>query len=119
VSGVEVSAQVKGGEMKVLAILGDKRLGIFPDVPTAKELGINVNINTFRGLGGPARIPNDRVKILHDGFKKMMDDPAFTGVMNKMGLGIDYRNTKDYIKLTNDTAKSLTPVLKDLGLYKK
>jgi tripartite-type tricarboxylate transporter receptor subunit TctC len=119
VSGAEVSAQVKGGEMKILAILGDKRLAIFPNVPTALELGVKVNINTFRGLGGPARISNDRVKILHNGFKKMMEDPAFTSVMKKMGLGIDYRNTKDYIKLTNDTAKALAPVLKNLGLYKK
>jgi tripartite-type tricarboxylate transporter receptor subunit TctC len=119
VSGAEVSAQVKAGEMKILAILGDKRLEIFPDIPTAKELGVDVNINTFRGLGGPAGIPEDRVKILHDGFKKMMEDPAFTDVMEKMGLGIDYRNTEDYIKLTEDTAKSLEPVLKELGLYKK
>ncbi|WHH58028.1 tripartite tricarboxylate transporter substrate binding protein [Petroclostridium sp. X23] len=119
VSGAEVSAQVKAGEMKVLAVLGEQRLDVFPDVPTAKEEGIDVNINTFRGLGGPADIPEDRVKILHDGFKKMMEDPAFTDVMKKMGLGIDYRNTENYIKLTDDTAQALEPVLKDLGLYKK
>jgi tripartite-type tricarboxylate transporter receptor subunit TctC len=119
VSGAEVSAQVRGGDLTMLACMGDKRLGIFPDIPTMKEKGINVNINTFRGLGGPAGIPDDRVKILHDGFKKMMEDQEFTSALNKMGLGIDYRSTADYKKLATDTADALAPVLEVLGLIRK
>lgn len=119
VSGAEVSAQVKAGELKVLGIMGDKRLDIYPDVPTMKEQGVDVVIYTFRGLGGPKGIPDDRVKILHDGFKKMMEDPSFVEIMNKMGLGIDYRGPEDYKKLAEDTANELEPVLKDLGLYKE
>jgi tripartite-type tricarboxylate transporter receptor subunit TctC len=119
VSGAEVSAQVRGGDLTMLACMGDMRLGIFPDIPTMKERGINVNINTFRGLGGPAGIAEDRVKILHDGFKKMMEDPEFSNTLNKMGLGIDYRSTADYKKLALDTADALAPVIEALGLVRK
>jgi len=100
VSGAEVSAQVKAGELKVLGVMGDNRLDIYPDVPTMKEQGVDAVIYTFRGLGGPNGIPEDRVKILHDGFKKMMEDPSFIETMNKMGLGIDYRGPEDYKKLS-------------------
>ena len=113
-SGAEVSAQVKAGNMKILAILGDKRMPIFPDIPTAQELGYNINLNTFRGLGGPAGLPADRVTILHDAFKKMTSDPDFISVMDNLGLGIDYRNTAAYVKLTEDTAHDLSTVLKSL-----
>jgi len=114
VSGAEVSAQVLAGEMKVLAVFGEKRMDIFPNAPTAREQGFDVVVNTFRGMGGPAGIPEDRVKILHDGFKAMMEEPEFIKILENMGLGIDYRNTADYYKLTEETAKTLEPVLKSL-----
>ncbi len=114
VSGAEVSAQVRAGEMKILAVFGENRMPIFPDVPTAREQGIDVVTNTFRGLGGPAGIPEDRVAILHKGFKAMMEEPEFIKVISNMGLGIDYRSTEDYYKLTDDTAARLAPVLESL-----
>ncbi|PKL07486.1 MAG: ABC transporter substrate-binding protein [Spirochaetae bacterium HGW-Spirochaetae-7] len=114
VSGAEVSAQVRAGEMKILAVFGERRMDIFPNVPTAKEQGYDVVVNTFRGLGGPVGIPEDRVKILHDGFKAMMEEPEFISLISKMGLGIDYRNTADYYKLTDATAAALAPVLESL-----
>lgn len=114
VSGAEVSAQVRAGEMKTLAVFGEKRMDIFPDTPTAREQGYDIVVNTFRGLGGPAGIPEDRVAILHEGFKKMMEEPDFVKVISNMGLGIDYRNTADYYKLTEETAKTLAPVLESL-----
>ncbi len=114
VSGAEVSAQVRAGEMKILAVFGEKRMDIFPETPTAREQGFDIVVNTFRGLGGPVDIPEDRVAILHEGFKKMMEEPEFVKVISNMGLGIDYRNTADYYKLTDETAKTLAPVLESL-----
>jgi len=114
VSGAEVSAQVRAGEMKILAVFGERRMDIFPNIPTAREQGFDVVVNTFRGLGGPVGIPEDRVKILHDGFKAMMEEPEFITLINNMGLGIDYRGTEDYYKLTDATAAALAPVLESL-----
>lgn len=116
VSGAEVSAQVKAGELAMLACMGDTRMPMFPDVPTMMELGLDVNVNTFRGLGGPAGIPADRVAILQEGFKKMMEDPIFIDLMGKMGLGIDYRDAAGYAKLADDTSKALSSTIEELGL---
>ncbi|GAB6276032.1 MAG: tripartite tricarboxylate transporter substrate binding protein [Rectinema sp.] len=118
VSGAEVQSQVKAGELTMLACMGDKRLANFPEVPTLMELGYNVNINTFRGIGGPKGLPADRVKILHDAFKKMMEEQEFVQTLTKMGLGIDYRSTADYKKLADDTAATLAPILTELGLLR-
>jgi tripartite-type tricarboxylate transporter receptor subunit TctC len=112
VSGAEVSAQVRAGTMKVLAVFDEKRLDFFPDVPTAREQGVDVVISTFRGLGGPAGIPDERVKILHDGFKAMMDEPGFSNLLGNLGVGIDYRNPQDYFKQTEDAVKTLAPLIK-------
>jgi len=111
-SGAEVSAQVRAGSMKILAVFNDQRMDIFPNVPTAKEQGFNVVISTFRGLGGPAGIPANRVQILHDAFKAMMQEEVFVGIMSNMGLGTDYRNSQEYQKLTDDTARILSPLVR-------
>lgn len=116
VSGAEVSAQVRAGELTMLACMGDSRLAIFPDIPTMKELGIDINVNTFRGLGGPAGIPPERVAILQEGFKKMMEDPIFIELMGKMGLGIDCRDAAGYKKLAEDTSRTLSSTIEELGL---
>lgn len=118
VSGAEVQAQVKAGELTMLACMGDKRLANFPEIPTLMELGYNVNVSTFRGIGGPKGLPADRVKILHDAFKKMMEEPDFVQTLAKMGFGIDYRSTADYKKLADDTAATLAPILTELGLLR-
>jgi hypothetical protein len=57
----EVIEQVRGGKMKVLAVMSDKRSAILPDVPTLKEKGIDLSIGTWRAIGAPAGTPDDTV----------------------------------------------------------
>lgn len=93
----EVLPQVQAGKMKVLAVMADKRSGILPDVPTLKEKGIDLAIGTWRAIGGPAGIPDEAVRVLHDGFAKGMQEKSFTDFMNGRGLTIRYMNTKDLV----------------------
>src|SRR5699024_423491 len=58
--------QVTGGEMRFLAMLTEERLDDYPDVPTAKELGIDVEHATWVGMMAPADTPDDIVEVLSD-----------------------------------------------------
>ena len=62
VSYAEVANYVESGDLKVLAVMNDKRLDAIPDVPTCKEAGYNVVLGTWRGLGVPAGTPDYVVK---------------------------------------------------------
>jgi tripartite-type tricarboxylate transporter receptor subunit TctC len=48
---------VKGGKMRALALTGDRRSRTMPDVPTLKELGIDVSANAWWGILAPAATP--------------------------------------------------------------
>jgi tripartite-type tricarboxylate transporter receptor subunit TctC len=98
----EVIEQVKGGKMKVLAVMSDKRSAILPDVPTLKEKGIDLSIGTWRAIGAPAGTPDAAVKFLADGFAKGMKEKSFIDFMNARGLTIRYMDTKE---LTDFVAK--------------
>ena len=53
-----ISPQVRGGKVRMLAVMGDKRSAAFPEVPTMKEQGLpNLVVETWYGLFAPAGTP--------------------------------------------------------------
>ncbi len=116
VSGAEVASQVLGGKMKCLGILGGSRLKPLPDVPTFKELGYDLEVYTHRGLVGAKGIPAERVKVLYEGFSKIMDEPEFIETMNNLGLGIYRLSPEEYASFIEQQATQALNALKRIGL---
>ena len=56
-----VKNHVAAGNLRVIGIMADERVPQFPDVPTLKEQGVNVDTSwqQFRGIIGPKGIPAD------------------------------------------------------------
>jgi tripartite-type tricarboxylate transporter receptor subunit TctC len=89
---------VEAGQLRLLAVYSSKRAKKFPDVPTTKELGYGVVQEAPIAVFGPKGLPADAVKVLHDAFKKAMDDPAFIGAMDKFQMPILYMSTVELTK---------------------
>jgi len=51
------AVHVRNGKMRALALTGDRRSHTMPDVPTLKELGIDVTANAWWGILAPAKTP--------------------------------------------------------------
>lgn len=60
-----------------LCTLSSERLPDYPNIPTAKELGYDVVLESYNGLYVPKDTPDDVVKILADGFAELKNDPEF------------------------------------------
>src|SRR5271154_4629937 len=60
----EVSEFAKAGSRRILAVTGAKRSPFLPDVPTFKESGYNVVVESLSGVFLPANTPNDIVAAL-------------------------------------------------------
>lgn len=119
VSAAEVSQHVKAGKLRILAVLAPERMKGYPDVPTAKEKGVDVSISTWRGLGVPNKTPDDVVKTLHDTFKQAMDDPKFVEFMDKGNFGIAYLSSADYQKFIAEQTVLFKDLLTKAGMVKK
>ena len=70
VSPPEVKTAVESGEFKVLAIFSDVRSTVFPDVPTAKELGSEILTLAWGAFAVPKDIPADILAILVNAAKE-------------------------------------------------
>jgi tripartite-type tricarboxylate transporter receptor subunit TctC len=89
---------VDAGKFKLLATYGEKRTKKYPNVPTVYELGYKFVHNSPIGIVGPKGMPKEIVKILHDAFKKTLDDPIFLETMAKSEMPVMYQNTEDFTK---------------------
>jgi tripartite-type tricarboxylate transporter receptor subunit TctC len=89
-------AQIKAGQLKIIALFAEKRLAMFPDVPTVKEQGINFTMGMWRGLAAPKGTPQDVIQKLNESFKKAMDDPEFQARAKEMSVILSYLGPKDF-----------------------
>lgn len=119
VSPAEVDAQVKAGKLRVLGVASETRAKALPDVPTMKEQGIDLVLGTWRGLAVPKGTPAPVVKILHDAFKKGMEDKAFVDYMDKAGLGLGYLSGEAFKASMKAEEASFGTLIEKLGLKKK
>jgi len=54
------------GKIRILAVSGEQRAALAPDVPTLKEAGFDMSSSTSTGLFGPAKMAPDLVARLYD-----------------------------------------------------
>ena len=85
----EAESQIKAGDVRPLMVLTPQRMKILPDVPTAKELGIDADYSTVRGFVTLKGVPEDRLKILEDGLIKAMQGQMYTTYIETSGQAPD------------------------------
>lgn len=110
---------VDGGQMRLLVSFGEQRLKRWPNVPTAKELGYNVVANSPYGLAGPKGMDPAVIRVLHDAFKKAMDDPQHLAVLDQLNQPVWYKNSADYAAWARETFSKERVLIERLGLLAK
>ena len=85
----EAESQIKAGDVRPVMVLSAQRLKILPDVPTAKELGIDAEYATVRGFVALKGTPEDRLKVLEDGLLKSMQGQMYTTYIQTSGQSPD------------------------------
>lgn len=114
----ELKTQLDNGEIRALVLMGAERSPSFPDIPTAKELGLDVTYATVRGLSAPKGTPKEIVDLLADAVKKSCESPTFVDFMKKNSFAINYMGPAEYTELLaridadNKTAMELGGYLK-------
>jgi putative tricarboxylic transport membrane protein len=86
-----VTGLVQGKKLRGLAVYTEKRLPSIPDVPTLKELGINLVEGSYRGYLAPKGTPKEIINILADGLEKVAADPKFQAACAAVNMVPDFR----------------------------
>jgi tripartite-type tricarboxylate transporter receptor subunit TctC len=74
---------VQSGDLRVILQFGERRMPVFSEVPTAKELGHDLVAEILRLVAAPPGTPADRAKVLEGAFLKAMNDSDFQAWVTK------------------------------------
>lgn len=78
------SAMIKAGKLKPIAVLAEKRLEDYPDVPTLAEAGYpNVGTMHWQSMLAPAATPKDVLATLHKASTEALKAPAVQDAFKK------------------------------------
>jgi tripartite-type tricarboxylate transporter receptor subunit TctC len=108
--------QVNGGKMRLLVTWGDKRTKRWPDTPTLKDLGYGIVSDSPYGLAGPKGMDPAVVRILHDAFKKGLEDPETQKMLERFDQANAYLDSAGYAAHAKKTFEEEDAMIKRLGL---
>jgi len=110
---------VDAGKLRLLMVWTSQRSPNFPGVPTLRELGYPLAVESPFGIAGPKGMDPKIIAKLHDAFKKAIDDPGVIATLAKYDMVPNYKNTEDYNKFVHEQIESERKVIESLGLAKK
>ncbi len=118
-SNLTQKGKVDAGQLRFLAIGTEKRNPEIPNVPTLKELGINVVYAVERGIVAPKGTPADLLAKLEAACAQATKDPAFAESMKKQGTDVRYLDHKAYAEFFKKNDALNKDLARDLGLLKR
>ncbi len=107
----------KAGKLHLLALPTEERSAVFPDVPTAKELGYDAVLNLFRGLSVPKGTPPEVMAKLADAMSKAANSEAFMDLAKKKGFTVDPIGPEDFGQLLSGEDEKIRAIMQSAGLY--
>lgn len=93
---------VKSGKLRLLATFTDKPLSDFPDIPTMRDIGLDIRAPSMMGIVGPKGMDPAIVMRLHNAYKSGLNDPEFKKMLDTTGVLPDYRTPEEFQAFLQD-----------------
>ena len=109
---------VRAGKLRFLVITSAKRNAAVPDVPTAKELGYDLELDLFRGLSVPKGMPAAIKAKLEDAMIKAANSASFKARAKKLAFTLAPLGSKDFTAKLVKANAQVVKIMKAAGLYR-
>ena len=108
---------VDEGKLRMLNVWSRERSPRFPTSPTLIELGYEgMAVTSPYGLVGPAGLDPAITRILHDGFRAALHDPAHLAVLKRLDQPLEYLDSAGYARNMAETIDMEEKRVERLGL---
>lgn len=117
-SPIEAKAMLDAGRVRTILLMTEERHPSFPDVPSAKEAGLDWTYQNWFALAAPKGIPADRRKVLFDAAQRTMQREDVRKGMAERGITPVWDKPEEFAAYVKAFTERGNGVLKELGLAK-
>jgi tripartite-type tricarboxylate transporter receptor subunit TctC len=112
----EVKSGVEAKKLKVLAVMSAERDKNFPDIPTLKEKGYDVEITAWGGFVMPKGTPDAQKAVLADALKAAVESEDFKKFASERGMTVSYKSPEDFTQFANSQFQFFSEFIPTLEL---
>jgi tripartite-type tricarboxylate transporter receptor subunit TctC len=113
-----LAAPVKQGQVRLLAALIPNRDPALPDVPTAKEQGIDVSLEAWRGIAVPRGTPRAVIAQIESAIRSTVASPEFMKQSENVGVRPAFMGADEFSALIAKEDAELARLMQAIGLKK-
>ena len=110
-----IIAHIQSGKLRPLAVTSTKRSVALPDVPTLKELGVDVDYGVWHGVFVAAKTPPDVLKVIRDAVRATAADPDFVAALQKLSSPVAYLDMPEFQKFVAEDARVMGALVRKIG----
>jgi tripartite-type tricarboxylate transporter receptor subunit TctC len=113
---IQMQSIVRSGKIKLLAVAGNQRVDLIPDVPTLKESGIDVELSNWWGLVAPSGTPLNVVDRLNRSANAALTDPDIKKGFANQGANPMPMSRSEFEKFMGDETAKWAKVALETGM---
>lgn len=111
-----IGPYVDSGKARWLVLWTAAHSRRWTSVPTLRDVGIDMVSTSPFGIAGPRNMDPQAVQVLHDAFRKALNDPAMQKVLERFDQETAYLNSADYAAFARQRYESQGKLVQRLGL---
>ena len=97
---VSVAPQITSGTIKAYGVSSSQRLVALPDVPTAKEAGVDYQMSIWAGIFAPKGTPKPIIDKLAAALDRALDDPGVQSRLTSLGGSLPSKDEREPAKFS-------------------
>ena len=114
----EILSQVKAGEVLVLAVSSEKRINLWPNIPTMKESGVDLVFDQWRGFAVPKGTPKAVIEKMSPLVKKAVESKEWNDFAASIGTTPHYLDPVTFARFVAEQDKITKEIMDAAGLTK-
>ena len=113
-----LAAPLKQNQIRLLVALTQNRDPAWPEVPTARELGVNVALDAWRGIAVPRGTPPQVIRQLESAIRMTASSPEFVSQSEKLNVRPAFLPSEEFSALVSKEDAELSRLMQQIGLKK-
>ncbi len=110
------SELIDSGRLRLIAVFSRRRHPDYPDVPTAREQGLDAEQFSQVGIYAPRGTPEPVLDRLEEVCRAGLEDPAFRRVATSSRVVVNFMPRSDFARMVQDEFANYARILRELGV---